>query len=188
MIAMMLPSATPIVLLAAGVNRRTRSGSPPYGSTLSFTAGYLSAWAGFSAVAVAIQWWFERSGWLNAMLVSTSDLLAGVILILTGAWQFSPWKRACLRHCQNPVEFLSTHYRRGNIGAWFMGAHHGLYCLGCCWFLMALLFVGGVMNLYWIIGLTLYVFIEKVLAAGPMLSRLTGVLLIGWGLSILISA
>jgi len=187
MVAMMLPSATPVVLLAALVNRRTKVESPPYGSTISFVSGYLLTWAAFSMLAVAAQWLLERSGLLNAMLVSTNKLMAGLLLLLAGVWQLSPWKHACLRQCRNPIEFLSTQRRSGNSGALIMGLYHGSYCVGCCWFLMALLFAGGVMNLYWIIGLTLYVWIEKVAPAGLMVSRLIGVLLIAWGMIVLVN-
>lgn len=186
MLAMMLPSAAPVILLAAALNRRAEPAAPPYGSTAAFLAGYLLAWGGFSAVAVLAQWWLGRSGLLNTMLVSTSEVLAACILIVAGAWQFSPLKFACLRHCRSPVMFLTRHRRPGWLGAIRMGLHHGLWCLGCCWFLMALLFVGGVMNLYWIIGLTIYVWMEKVLPGGPWLSRAMGLALLAWGALLLV--
>lgn len=181
MVAMMLPSVTPVVLLAAAVNRRARPGQAPYGSSAAFVTGYLLAWGGFSLLAVAMQWGLERTGLLNAMGVSTSQRLAGALLLVAGLWQFSPWKQACLAHCRQPVEFLSQHHRPGQRGALLMGAHHGLYCLGCCWFLMVLLFVGGVMNLRWIIGLTIYVWVEKAAPGGPLLARVLGAALSAWG-------
>jgi predicted metal-binding membrane protein len=185
MVAMMLPAATPVILLAAALNRRLDGGTPPYGSSIAFTTGYLLAWGGFSAIAVLLQWWLERSGLLTPMMVSASELFAGCVLVAAGLWQFSPWKTACLRHCRSPVEFLTRNRRPGNAGALAMGWRHGLYCLGCCWFLMALLFVGGVMNLYWIIGLTIYVWVEKMLPGGPLTARIMGVLLAVWGLIVM---
>jgi len=153
--------------------------------TSLFAAGYLLAWAGFSTIAVAAQWWMQQNGWLNNMLVGQSQVINGILLLAAGLWQFSPWKHACLNHCKSPVEFLTTQRREGKSGALQMGLTHGGYCLGCCWFLMALLFVGGVMNLYWIIGLTIYVWIEKILPGGVLISRLMGVFLAIWGLGLL---
>ena len=119
------------------------------------------------------------------MLVGQSQIINGLLLLAAGLWQFSPWKYACLKHCKSPVEFLTTQRREGKSGALQMGLKHGGYCLGCCWFLMALLFVGGVMNLFWIIGLTIYVWVEKILPGGEFISRLMGALLAIWGLGIL---
>lgn len=186
MIAMMLPSASPVVLLAAGINSRSQSGTRPYGSALAFAAGYLLAWAGFSVVAVAIQWSLGASDLINSMLQSKSAWLSAALLIAAGAWQFTPWKQACLRACRGPVEFLTRYRRAGNSGALIMGMHHGLFCLGCCWFLMALLFVGGVMNLIWIAGLAVYVFIEKLLPGGTWVSRAMGAILLIWGVALLL--
>jgi len=181
MIAMMLPAATPMILLAAALNRRADPASPPFGGVAAFTGGYLLAWGAFSVAAATLQWWLAQSGLLNAMLVSTSERFAGGVLMVAGLWQFSPWKAACLRHCRSPVQFLTRHRRPGQLGGLVMGVHHGLHCLGCCWFLMMLLFVGGVMNLYWIIGLAAYVWLEKAMPGGPWVSRVVGVVLIAWG-------
>jgi predicted metal-binding membrane protein len=185
MIAMMLPSATPTILLAAALNRRSSSETPPYGSAAIFTFGYLLAWAIFSLVAVVLHWALEQAGLLSMLMESASRILSAVLLILAGIWQFTPYKNACLAHCQSPVDFLVRHRRPGNSGALLMGLHHGYYCLGCCWFLMALLFVGGVMNLYWIIGLAVFVFAEKSLSSGIWLTRVAGVLLVFWGIALL---
>ena len=185
MIAMMLPSATPVILLAAALNRRSTAGQSPYGSAAAFTAGYLLAWAAFSALAVAAQWALQESSLISGMLQSRNPVLSASLLMAAGAWQFTNWKHACLRHCRGPVEFLTENRRSGTFGAMVMGAQHGLYCLGCCWFLMALLFVGGVMNLYWIAGLAVYVWVEKILPFGEMAGRLMGGLLIAWGVAIL---
>ena len=188
MIAMMLPSAAPTILLSAALNRRSRAEVPPYGSAAVFTAGYLLAWAAFSLVAVGLQWWLEQSGQLSMHMESVNRLLNGSLLVAAGIWQLSPMKNACLQHCRSPVEFLTRHRRPGHLGALAMGVHHGIHCLGCCWFLMALLFVGGVMNLYWIVGLAAFVFAEKVLAIGPLLGRLAGAGLLAWGALVLLGA
>jgi len=185
MIAMMLPSAAPTILLSATINRRSRFRVPPYGSTAAFTLGYLLAWALFSLAAVALQWGLERAGMLSMHMESVNELLSGGLLVAAGLWQLSPIKNACLQHCRSPVDFLVHHRRPGNLGALVMGAQHGLYCLGCCWFLMALLFVGGVMNLYWIIGLAAFVYVEKVVGVGPQLARFAGAGLLIWGLLVL---
>jgi len=181
MIAMMLPSATPTILLSAALNRRSFGETPPYGNAAVFTLGYLLAWALFSLTAVFIHWLLEQAGMLTMMMESANRALSGLLLILAGGWQFTPYKNTCLRHCQSPVQFLVRHRRPGNHGAMMMGLHHGFYCLGCCWFLMALLFVGGVMNLFWIIGLAIYVFLEKLPAGGKWLSRISGAGLLLWG-------
>jgi predicted metal-binding membrane protein len=137
-------------------------------------------------IAVSAQWWMQKNGWLNNMLVGQSHLLNGSLLLIAGIWQFTPWKHACLKHCKSPVEFLTSQRRKDKSASLFIGLHHGGYCLGCCWFLMALLFVGGVMNLYWIIGLTIYVWVEKVTPTGELISRLMGVILALWGLGLLV--
>ena len=182
MIAMMLPSATPTILLAAAINRRSSTENPPYGKTAFFVAGYLGAWLFFSVVAVLAQGVMVKNGVLTPMMHSSSTLLTACILIIAGIWQVSPIKQACLRHCRSPVHYLTQHRRPGNLGAFTMGVGHGSYCLGCCWFLMALLFVGGVMNLYWIIGLALFVLLEKLLAHGVWFGKISGVVLIASGL------
>jgi len=185
MIAMMLPSATPVILLATALNRRSSSGKKPYGSATGFAAGYLLAWGAFSILAVAAQWQLQGTGLVSGMLSSNSDTLSAALFLAAGAWQFSPWKHSCLQHCRNPVEWLTTHRQSGRTAALAMGMQHGAYCLGCCWFLMALLFVGGVMNLLWIAGLAIYVWLEKYTPSGEYISRSLGGLLIASGLAIL---
>jgi predicted metal-binding membrane protein len=192
MIAMMLPSAAPTVLLYALVNRKAEARpevqSQPW-STGAFTGGYLAAWAGFSLLAVTLQWLFEQTGLLSPMMLNTtSKVLAGSILLLAGIYQLTPLKEACLRHCRGPIQFLSQTWRQGLGGAFVMGLHHGAYCLGCCWGLMAILFFGGIMNLYWIIGLALIVLIEKLAPAGMKFGKILGVGLAAWGVWFLVSA
>jgi predicted metal-binding membrane protein len=185
MVAMMLPGAAPVLLLFARLGRSRAIAEGPWTPTAAFAAGYLAVWAGFSAVATAVQWGLEKSGLLSAMMVTTTAWLGAAILIAAGLWQFTPLKHACLRQCQSPIGFLTAHWRAGARGAFRMGLGHGAYCLGCCWFLMALLFFGGVMNLWWIGGLALYVLAEKVLPMGHWLGWAAGAGLVAWGVWLL---
>ena len=184
MTAMMLPSATPVLLLVAALNRRASPGRQPYGATALFAAGYLVAWAGFSVVAVAAQAWLTAHGILTSMLHVGGGALAGGMLLAAGLWQLTPLKRACLRHCRSPVHFLAADRRRGAVGALVMGAEHGAYCVGCCWMMMALLFVGGIMNRYWIAGLAGCALAEKVFPGGERVAQIAGVILIAAGLAL----
>ena len=181
MIAMMLPSAAPMVLLFARVSRQQREQGRAFVSAWVFASGYLLVWGAFSFFATSLQWGFEQAGWLSMMMESTSHGLSAAILIAAGLWQLTPLKLACLKHCRSPFHFMTHKFRRGTWGALFMGVEHGAFCFGCCWFLMALLFYGGVMNLYWIAGLALYVLVEKLAPYGEALSRLVGVGLVLWG-------
>ncbi len=186
MVAMMLSSAAPMILLFATVNRKQRDTGRPYVATSMFAVGYLAAWAGFSLVAVFLQWGFERTGILSPMLVGTNVVFGGVLLLAAGIYQLTPIKHACLRQCRTPLAFLSTRWRRGAGGAIGMGLEHGASCVGCCWFLMGLLFFGGVMNLYWIAGLALFVLLEKSVPAGHWLGYATGLALLAWGAGMLV--
>jgi predicted metal-binding membrane protein len=181
MVGMMLPSATPMTLIYAQVVRKAaRDGSvlPP---TAVFVAGYLAAWTLFSAAATAAQWALERAALLSPMLVSTSPRLGAGLLVAAGVWQLTPWKNACLSHCRSPVHYFAQNFRPGVRGALRLGFRYGLYCLGCCWLIMALLFVGGVMNLFWIAALTIFVLAEKAFARGPWGSRVAGLAMIAAG-------
>ena len=188
MFGMMLPSAAPLLLLFARMMRKEKNKGAPYVPTGVFALGYVIMWAAFSAIATGAQWGLEASGLLSGIMVGTSAVLGAGLLIAAGVWQLTPWKNACLRHCRSPIGFLSAHWRPGRTGAFRMGLVHGAFCLGCCWFLMALLFYGGVMNLYWIIGLALYILIEKLLPVGTRIGQLTGVVLITWGVVLLFYA
>ncbi len=188
MVAMMLPGATPMLLLFARVNREDRLAGPSLTPTVLFGAGYLLVWGGFSAVATALQWGLESARLLSPMLATTHYWLGAAILVAAGLWQLTPLKARCLRHCHTPLGFLVGHWRAGRSGALRMGLIHGAYCLGCCWFLMGLLFFGGVMNLYWIAGLAVYVLLEKSVAIGYWLGRAAGVVLIAWGLALMTRA
>ena len=188
MVAMMLPSAAPMILLFATVNRKQRETGHPHVATSIFAVGYLATWAGFSLGATILQWGFERTGILSPMLVGTNVIFGGVLLLAAGVYQLTPIKHACLRHCRSPLAFLITHWRRDARGALRMGLVHGAFCVGCCWFLMGLLFFGGVMNLYWIAGLALYILFEKTVPAGHWLGYGSGVVLIAWGAGMLVLA
>jgi predicted metal-binding membrane protein len=181
MVAMMLPSASPMILLFARLQRQQKEKGSPFVSTSVFTAGYLVTWGVFSMVATGAQWGFECVGLLSAMMTSTSGLFAGILLLAAGIYQLTPLKHACLRHCRSPIQFIMHHWRTGSGGACRMGIEHGAFCLACCWFLMALLFVGGVMNLYWIVGLAIFVLLEKTIPAGHWLGFITGIGLMVWG-------
>ncbi len=166
MIAMMLPSVASVVLLYTALIRRGGNAANVPRLAGVFLAGYLSAWAFFSLLATGAQWFLELRGIVSPMgMALTSNLLGASVLIAAGAYQLTPWKQSCLQHCQSPLKYLTEHRRPGLRGALRMGIEHGAFCLGCCWFLMALLFVGGIMNLYWIIGLTVFVLLEKLLMA-----------------------
>jgi len=188
MVAMMLPSATPTLLLFARINRKEKAGGRPYAPTAIFAAGYLAVWAGFSVIAAGLQWALEQTGLVSSMMASTSVWLGGTILIAAGLWQLTPMKTVCLRHCRTPLSFLSGHWKPGHLGAFRMGLEHGAYCVGCCWFLMGLLFVGGIMNLYWIAGLAAYVLIEKTIPFGHWVSRVAGAALVIWGAALLFAS
>ena len=188
MVAMMLPSAAPMLLIFARISRHGSVIKPPWTPTGCFAAGYLVVWAGFSAAATALQWALERSGLLSGMMATTATWLGAVILIGAGLWQFAPFKQACLRYCRSPIGFLTGRWRSGSAGAFRMGLEHGAHCLGCCWFLMVLLFFGGVMNLWWIGGLAAYILIEKVLSMGQWLSYAVGIGLVLWGALLLMTA
>lgn len=190
MIAMMIPSAAPMVLLYGRVARHAQQkGQRPQGAlpTPLFVLGYLASWLGFSIAATALQWAFEQTGVVHQMLMwSTSTTLTGFLLITAGLFQLTPLKKACLEHCRAPAAYLSRHWKEGQLGAFRMGLTHGTYCLGCCWALMVLLFAGGAMNLVWIAGLSIVVLIEKLLPWGSGFGQALAVLMTGAGVWLLI--
>ncbi len=180
MTAMMVPTAAPMILVYASLNRRRRDPQPLLTSTAVFLLGYLVLWSGFAALATVAQWSLQMGALLSPMMVSASPILGGALLLAAGVFQLSPIKYACLANCRTPIGFLMTEWRDGPRGALVMGLRHGLYCLGCCWILMSLLFVLGVMNLLWIAALAGFVLVEKVVPRGRLVSRLSGLVLIGW--------
>ena len=182
MIAMMVPSASPMILMyTSTLWRRAHEHNVPT-QTGMFVLGYLIAWTGFSVLATLAQWTMHATALLSAMMVSTSPVLGGVLLIMAGIFQWTPLKHACLRRCRSPLGFLMTEWRDGMQGALIMGLRHGLFCVGCCWALMALLFVTGVMNLLWIAVIAVFVLIEKINPAGEWIARLAGLVIMGYGI------
>jgi len=188
MVAMMLPSATPMMLLFARVNRTQKVRDRPYVATGFFAGGYLTAWGGFSLLAAGLQWGLEQLDLLGPMMTATNYWLGGMILLAAGLWQLTPLKGVCLRHCRSPLSYLAQQWRPGRLGAFRMGIEHGAYCLGCCWFLMGLLFFGGIMNLFWIAGLALFILLEKTIPMGHRFGRIAGVCFAAWGVLLLVGA
>jgi predicted metal-binding membrane protein len=181
MVAMMTPSAAPMILMFAGVNRRRREQQGPYVPTGVFLAGYLAVWAAFAVLATAAQWALHAVSLLSPMTAITSPVVGGVLLVAAGVYQWTPLKHACLSKCRSPLGFVLNEWREGRWGAFLMGLKHGGYCAGCCWSLMALLFVAGVMNLLWVAAIAGFVLLEKVAPGGERLGRVAGVALAGWG-------
>ncbi len=191
MIAMMVPSAAPMILLYARVFRHGQArGQIPaaFVPTAAFAGGYLACWLGFSAIATALQFALERLGHVDGMMMwSTNRWLTAGLLIAAGIFQLTPQKSACLEQCRSPAAFLSRHWRPGHLGAFRLGVVHGAYCLGCCWALMLLLFAAGIMNLVWIAGLAVLVLLEKLSPFGANLAPLSAALLIGAGLYVAVT-
>jgi predicted metal-binding membrane protein len=184
MIAMMLPSATPLLVLFARSQRLRVGAVEGSWRTGVLAAGYLGVWLGWSVLAAGLQWVLHAFLLLSPGAALTSALAGGTLLMVAGLYQVTPWKQACLRHCQSPLGFMLAHWREGRAGAFRMGVAHGVYCVGCCWALMALLFVGGVMNLLWAAALAVLVLLEKVVP-GRWLSYASGAALIAWGVFVL---
>lgn len=180
MVAMMLPSAAPMILLYSRVARR--GGGSALALTSAFLLAYLMVWTGFSAAAALAQALLVSSGLVDSIALSVGDRrIAGGLLILAGLYQLTPLKQSCLDKCRSPVSFIMRLSRPGLNGALRLGVAHGVYCLGCCWVLMLLLFVGGVMNLAWIAALALVVLAEKLAPPAYRISRILAPLLIGAG-------
>jgi predicted metal-binding membrane protein len=180
MVAMMTPSAAPMVLSFAKISRSNGATERPLLATLLFLMAYVLIWTAFSLGAAAIQWLLHTTALMSPMMVATNTLVGAGLLVTAGLFQFSGVKHRCLHHCRTPFSFFLTEWKPGVSGAFRMGAKHGLYCLGCCWILMLLLFVAGVMNLLWVAALAGLVLLEKILPAGAMVSRLAGVVFIVW--------
>ncbi len=181
MVAMMTPSSLPMVTMFATVSRSLRRREQPYTPTFIFVAGYLIAWTGFSVLAAIAQWPLHTVGLLNPMMNSASYLLSGLVLIGAGLYQWTPLKDACLTKCRSPLGFLMTEWRDGARGALLMGIRHGIYCVGCCWALMLILFAVGVMNMLWVALITGFVLMEKILPASRRVRFASGLGLLGWG-------
>jgi predicted metal-binding membrane protein len=181
MVGMMTPAAAPMILMFATIHRRRTTEGRPAVPTAIFVLGYLAVWTIYSVVAAVAQAGLHAAALLSPAMAATSPLLAGGLLVAAGVFQWTPLKRACLAACRSPLSFLMTDWREGRAGAFVMGFRHGLYCLGCCWALMALLFVAGVMNLLWVATIAVAVLVEKVVPRGDLVGRLAGVVLVAAG-------
>jgi len=178
MAGMMLPSVTPLIMLVNQLNEKRKIRQAPYAHTMFFILGYLLVWFLFSLVITLIQWLLHYYSVLTPMMISAHLSFTSLLLLCAGIYQWLPIKQRCLSLCRSPLSFLMKEWREGQLNAIKLGSKHGAYCLGCCWVLMALLFVTGVMSLKWIFILTLVVLIEKLAPFGEIISKLLGVGLI----------
>ena len=181
MVAMMMPSATPMILIFATVNRKRLAENTPGIRTGLFVLGYGAVWVAFSLLAALGQWGLHTAALVSGPAMTAAPWLGGLLLLCAGAYQLTPLKNACLSRCQSPLGFILTEWQEGTAGAIVMGLRYGLFCAGCCWMLMALLFVTGVMNLVWVAAIAGFVLVEKVFPVGRAVSRLAGGVLIVWG-------
>ena len=190
MVGMMTPSVAPMVLLYAAAGRKAAESGAPFASTGWFFAGYLAVWIAFSALATLAQWVMTDVALLTPMMATASAAFGGVLLVVAGLYQWTQFKTACLRACQSPLGFLTAHggFRAEPRAAVRFGIAHGAYCLGCCFALMILLFVGGIMNLLWIAGLTILILVEKIVPAGRLIPRVSGAVIIASGLWLLLGS
>jgi predicted metal-binding membrane protein len=175
-----------MILTFAMINRKRREQEKPFVPTGLFLLGYLVVWSAFSLAAAVAQWALHGAALLSPMMKSSSPLLAGALLVFAGVFQWTPWKHACLNHCRSPLQFLLHDWREGPGGALAMGMKHGAFCAGCCWMLMALLFVAGVMNMLWVAAITILVLLEKVAPRGWRLDHVVGAILVAWGVWVIV--
>ena len=182
MIGMMVPTSIRSVKIYSRIARQTANSSNGVAATYWFVLGYIIVWTGFSVIAAILQGMLNNLGMLSPMMVSSSSYLGAGLLIAAGLYQLTPWKDACLTHCQSPAMYLAGRFGPRVTDGIKLGIHHGAYCLGCCWLLMSLLFVGGVMNLLWIATITGLVFFEKLLPARIKLTRISAALMVGGGI------
>ncbi|MPZ37059.1 MAG: DUF2182 domain-containing protein [Rhizobiales bacterium] len=185
MVGMMVPSAAPTILLFSALERKRAATDRIGGRTASFVAGYFAIWSAFSIAAAAAQTALAHTDLMSMQMATTSAALSGAVFIAAGLFEFTPLKDRCLVHCRSPLEWIPRHMRPGRLGAFRMGVMHGAYCVGCCWALMLLLFVGGVMNLIWVAILAAVVLVQKVLPGGVILARLAGLVLVVCGVALL---
>jgi predicted metal-binding membrane protein len=179
---MMLPSAAPMILTFATINRRKRQRGQPFVPDMAFASGYLIAWGLFGLFATLADWGLEQAALISPVTGRLSPILGAIVVTTAGIYQLTPLKSVCLTHCRSPFDFVLNHWREGAVGALRMGAEHGLYCLGCCWFLMVLLFAAGIMSLLWMAAITIFVFVEKLFPAGQWIARTSGIAMLGFGI------
>ena len=182
MVGMMAPAVSPMLVLFAGAQAK-RAQQTMSMLTLTFALGYIAVWMGFSVFAALAQVELHRAAMLSPAMASSSSRLTGVILLIAGAYQLTPWKGTCLTHCRSPLGFLMTNWRAGSYGAFRMGFRHGIFCLGCCWALMCVFFVVGVMNLFWVAALSGFVLVEKIGRAGAIVARVAGTAMVILGIA-----
>lgn len=182
---MMLPGAAPMILTFAAVNRRKRERGQSFVPTAVFTLGYLIAWGLFGIIATIADWGLERATLISPTTQRLSPALGAIVVIAAGIYQLTPLKAVCLSHCRSPFDFVLNRWREGLAGALRMGLEHGLYCLGCCWFLMVLLFAAGMMSLLWMAAIAVFIFVEKLFPAGPWIARASGVAMLGFAIYLL---
>ena len=181
MVAMMVPAASPMILTFATINRRRAAAGTPAVPTAVFLAGYLVIWSAFSLAAAALQGALQAAALLAPATLTVTPLVGGALLIAAGLYQLTPLKYACLARCQSPLGFILSEWREGPRGAFVMGLRHGAFCVGCCWALMALLFVAGVMNLLWVAAIAAFVLVEKLVPRARAVSWSAGAVFLGWG-------
>jgi predicted metal-binding membrane protein len=182
MIAMMTPAALPMMLIFSRLERGPRATLDPF----LFASGYLASWGAIALLAAVAQWWLHGTGFLHGPTLAAGRVVAGGILIAAGVWQWTPWKEACLSRCRGPLGFFLEHSRAGRAGAFFMGTHHGLYCIGCCWVLMLLMFAGGAMSVLTMAVLASFILFERIVPAGVWVTRMPGLGLIAIGIVLMV--
>lgn len=187
MAAMMLPSALPALFIYAKVVQQRQAQARPIAPVWIFAAGYLLVWTLFGAVLALLQLYLQSLSLLS-MDLSLLPLASAMVMVAAGIYQLTPPKDVCLENCRSPLDFITSNWREGRRGAFWMGVKHGIYCLGCCWLLMVLLFAAGIMNMLWVVGIAIFVFLEKNAIASKAFSRLAGLVLIAWGLLIALAA
>ncbi|MEO6229813.1 MAG: DUF2182 domain-containing protein [Ferruginibacter sp.] len=187
MVAMMTASVAPLILLFAMINRQKKQQQAPYVPAIYIFTGYYLIWAIFSLLATLLQWALQQLNWLSPDMIITHKIIGGSILIFAGIFQFTSLKHRCLNHCRNPIDFIHTKWKEGKMGAFKMGVQNGTYCLGCCWILMAVLFVAGIMNLLWIALIGIFVLLEKLIPNSNWISYTAGLALCLYGLLVLIN-
>lgn len=188
MAGMMLPTALPVTLALAAASRGRGGEGRPLLPVGAFAGGYLAVWSLYSLVAAGAQWLLQRGAWLSPRALALGPLAGGVLLVAAGAFQWSPWKDACMMKCRSPLGFLLSCWRPGASGAFAMGVRYGGYCVGCCWLLMALSFALGIMNLLWMAAVTLLMVAEKAAPFGPAVTRVAGLALAAWGVGLVAGA